>query len=161
MYNLEGFNMRKRKTLKVKVKPIEQKEKLTLKQEAFCQLYVMADKEFFGNGVESYMEAYGDEVDKSKPNWYKSAQASASRLLSNVKVCNRINELLTSGGLNDEFVDKQLLYMITQHADGNLKLGAVREYNKLKQRIVDKQDLTSNGKPIELKVISYKDIKNG
>jgi len=151
--------MKKRKTVTVKVKPIEQKEKLTLQQEAFCKMYVTADKDFFGNGVECYMEVYG--VNQSKPNWYKTACQSASRLLSNVKVCERINQLLEEGGLNDQFVDKQLLFMITQHADGNMKLGALREYNKLKQRIIDKQDLTSNGKPLEFKVISYKDIKHG
>jgi hypothetical protein len=142
-----------------KTAPREKKEKLTLKQEAFCELYVMADKDFFGNGVECYMEVYGDEVDKNKPNWYKTAGVNASRLLGNARICDRINELLSDGGLNDQFVDKQLLYMITQHADGNMKLGALREYNKLKQRIIDRQDMTSAGKPLDFKIISYKDYK--
>lgn len=140
-----------------KKKPVQKKEKLNLKQEAFCQLYVMPDKDFYGNGVECYLEAYG--ADKSKPNWYKIACTDASRLLSNAKVCERINELLSAGGLNDEFVDKQLLYMITQHADGSMKLGALREYNKLKQRIVEKIDATSKGKAIPFTVISYRDYK--
>lgn len=145
--------MKKRKKVLVKVKPIEQKEKLTLQQEAFCKLYVSPDKDFFGNGVESYLEVFN--VDRSKKNWYKTACSLASRLLSNDKVCERINQLLEDGGLNDQFVDKQLLFMITQHADGNMKLGALREYNKLKQRIVERQDVTSKGERIETKEISY------
>ncbi len=109
-------------------------ETVNLKQEEFCQLYT-GEREFFGNGVESYLEIYG--IDKSKPNWYKTACAAASRLLTNVKVIARINELLEESGLNDVFVDKQLRFLITQHADLGNKLGAIREYNKLKQRITD------------------------
>lgn len=110
-------------------------EELNPKQELFCQLYC-TDKEFFGNGVETYLEVY--DIDKSKKGWYQSACAAASRLLSNVKVLNRINELLEEGGLNDAFVDKQLKFLITQNADYTNKLGALKEYNKLKQRITDK-----------------------
>ncbi len=118
---------------------------LTPQQERFCQLYA-TDKEFFGNGVETYLEVYS--IDQHKPNWYNTACAAASRLLSNVKVINRINELIEEGGLNDSFVDKQLKFLITQHADFKSKLGAISEYNKMKQRIVKKVDLTSGGKPI-------------
>ena len=116
----------------------KKKTKLNLKQEAFCQLYA-TDQEFFGNGVESYMEIY--KINKSKPNWYKTACSAASRLLSNVKVCQRINELLDDAGLNDQFVDKQLLFVVTQHGDLRTKLGGIREYNKLRGRIIDKLEV--------------------
>lgn len=122
-------------------------EKLNPKQEQFCQLYA-TDREFFGNGVETYLEVY--DIDKSKPNWYRSACAAASRLLSNVKVVNRIAELIEESGLNDVFVDKQLKFIITQHADFKSKLGAIHEYNSLKQRITKKLDVTSGGKPLPL-----------
>lgn len=108
--------------------------KLNPRQEKFCKLYV--SEEFFGNGVQTYIEVY--EIDQSKPNWYRSACSAASRLLSEVKVCERINELLDDQGLNDQYVDKQLLFLVTQHADFGSKLGAIREYNKLKQRITEK-----------------------
>jgi hypothetical protein len=108
--------------------------KLNPRQEKFCQLYV--SEEFFGNGVQTYIEVY--EIDESKPNWYRSACSAASRLLSDVKVCQRINELLDDQGLNDQHVDKQLLFLVTQHADFGSKLGAIREYNKLKQRITER-----------------------
>ncbi len=120
-------------------------KELTPKQEMFCQLYA-TDREFFGNGVQSYMEAY--DPDQSKPNWYKSAQASASRLLSNVIICNRIAELLEDGGLNDQYVDKQLLFLITQFDNPNAKITAIKEYNKLKQRITDKKDVTLTVNPM-------------
>jgi len=114
------------------------KDDLQLKQEKFCQLYA-TDIEFFGNGVETYLGIY--DIDRSKPNWYKTACSAASRLLSNVKVIDRISELLEEQGLNDVFVDKQLKFLLTQYADFTSKLGAIREYNKLKQRITEKSEV--------------------
>lgn len=65
---------------------------LTKRQELFCQLYA-TDTEFFGNGVQAYLEIY--DIDREKPNWYKTACAATSQLLSNIKVCHRINDLLS------------------------------------------------------------------
>jgi hypothetical protein len=104
---------------------------LNPRQRMFCELY-SSDKEFFGNGVQTYIEVY--EPDSTKPNWYKSACASASQILSNIKVCECINYLMELRGLNDTFVDKQLEFLITQHTDFKSKLGAIREYNSLKKR---------------------------
>lgn len=120
-------------------------EKLTLKQEKFCQLYA-TNAEFFGNGAQSYIEAY--RPDQNKPNWYKSVQSSASRLLANVKIFTRINKLLEETGFNDADIDKQLSFIIHQQADFASKLGAIKEYNKLKQRITEKMDLTTKGEKI-------------
>lgn len=117
--------------------PVE--EKLNPKQELFCQLYA-TDREFFANGVQAYIEAYNP--DTSKPNWYKTACARASQLLSNLKVLRRINELLELRGLNDAYVDKQLEFLITQNSELSTKLAAVKEYNKLKSRILDKTEVT-------------------
>ena len=116
------------------------KTKLNEKREKFCQLFTSADREYFGNGVQSYLEVYN--IDRSKKNWYKTACVAASDLLSKVKVYERISELLEEGGLNDKYVDKQLLYLISQYSDNSNKLGAIREYNKLKQRIIDKATVT-------------------
>ncbi|MDF9749191.1 hypothetical protein M2428_000621 [Arthrobacter sp. ES3-54] len=68
--------------------------------------------------------------------------------MSNVKVAARINQLLDEAGLNDAHVDKQLLFLITQHADFTNKLGAIREYNKLKARITEKVDHTVELPPV-------------
>lgn len=67
-----------------------------------------------------------------------TAASSASRLLKNGKVIERISGLLEQLGFNDAFVDKQLAFLITQYADFPTKLNAVREYNKLKGRIIEK-----------------------
>lgn len=119
--------------------------KLNPKQEEFCRLYT-TEVEFFGNGVQAYIESYNPNT--TKPNWYKTACASASQLLSNIKVCERINQLLEENGLNDQNVDKQLLFLINQHADFKSKVSAIKEYNKLKTRITDKLDVTSKGESI-------------
>lgn len=109
---------------------------LNAQQEHFCQCYISNDKELFGNWVQSYIEAY--DPDTTKKNRYKSACVSASQLLSNIKVITRINELLEEWGLNDEFVDKQLLFLVQQHSDFGSKMRAIWEYNRLKQRITQK-----------------------
>jgi len=114
-------------------------KKLNPKQEKFCQCF-STETEFFGNGVQSYIEVY--DPDRSKPNWYKTARSCASQLLTNLNINARINELLESGGLNDEHVDKQLQMLITQNGDYTTKIAAIREYNKLKTRIaVEKADV--------------------
>ena len=123
------------------------KNYLNPKQELFCQLYT-TDKEFFGNGVQSYLEAYKPR--KGNPNWYRNACSEASQLLTNTKVLARISELLEANGLNDAFVDKQLSFLITQNADFSNKLGAIREYNKIKSRIRDRLDITSGELPIPI-----------
>lgn len=107
-------------------------ETLTKRQQKFCELYA-TNIEFFWNWVQAYLEVY--DIDTSKPWWYKTACAGASRMLSNVKVCERINELLQEKWLNDEFVDKQLLFLITQNADLWVKIRSIAEYNSLRARI--------------------------
>lgn len=107
-------------------------EKLNEKQELFCQLYA-SDEEFFGNWVQTYIEVY--KPDQTKKNRYNTACASVSRMLSNVKLCDRINEILEEKWLNDNFVDKQLLFLINQHQDKSTKLWAIKEYNTLRARV--------------------------
>jgi len=107
------------------------KSSLNPKREKFCRLYA-SDREFLGNGTQSYIKVY--DPDKSKPNWYKSCQGSASKLLSNPIIILRINKILKKMGLSDVAVDKQLLFLIHQHADFTTKLGAIREYNKIRNR---------------------------
>ena len=119
-------------------------KKLNLKQKKFCKLYA-SDREFFGNGVESYIEAYNP---KRAANWYNSAKASVFKLLTNAHILKEIDRLIEDGGLNDSFVDKQLKLLITQNASPGTKLGAIGEYNKLKARIIKKIDHTTKGKEL-------------
>jgi hypothetical protein len=135
------------------IKKMKEKKKLNIRQEAFCKTYV-SETEFFGNGTQSYIEVYKP---KRIGNWYRSCQTSASDLLSNPIIIDRINELLQLDGLNDTAVDKQLSFVIAQYSDLTNKVAAIKEYNKLKQRITEKSDIMSGGKPISLKTINYGD----
>lgn len=114
----------------------KENNELNEKQLLFCKLFV--SKEFYGSGVEAYAEAYGLDLTQQKD--YNTSKVSASRLLTKDNILLRINEELTDAGLNDNFVDKQLLFTITQNADFSSKVRAISEYNKLKQRIITKTD---------------------
>lgn len=127
-------------------------EGLTRDEERFCRVYVSAT-EFYGNGTQSYIEAYDvmvvkgtntrEKIEKGKRKkmTIESVRTAAGRLLVNDKILTRINELLEDGGFNDEFIDKQLKFLITQSAEPRVKLGAIQEFNKLKQRIHEKSTL--------------------
>jgi hypothetical protein len=116
-----------------KNKYIESSE-LNEKQLLFCKLFVSRD--FFGNGTHAYAEAYDKDLEDVKQ--YNVCKVAASELLTKPNILTRINEELTDAGLNDNFVDKQLLFTITQNADFSSKVKAISEYNKLRQRIVTK-----------------------
>lgn len=109
-------------------------DKLNLKQRLFCELFASSE-EFFGNGIQSYVEAYG--INLSKKGAYQSAKAAASRLLTNVNLLDYINELLEVV-LNEAHADKQLAFLMTQNADFGAKMSAIREFNILRQRITKK-----------------------
>jgi phage terminase small subunit len=87
-------------------------KRLNPKQECFCQLYA-TEVEFFANGTQSYIEAYKP---KQVGNWYQTARARAYELLTSPHILARINELLESGYLNNEHVDKQLGLMCSHRA---------------------------------------------
>jgi hypothetical protein len=52
-------------------------------------------------------------------------------------------------GLNDVAVDQQLAFLITQHENKIVKLGAIKEYNTLRGRIIKKQEITFKPLPPE------------
>jgi len=107
-------------------------KELTPKQEIFCRNFA-SQREFFGNGVQSYLDAYNldsrDSVD------YETAKANAYKLLTNTHICERIAALLDLAGFNDNNVDKQLAMVINQSVDLKSKVAAIKEYNSLKARI--------------------------
>lgn len=112
------------------------KRKLNIKQELFCKLYVSEDRNFFGNWTSCYIEAY--QIDTSKRNAHNVAAVGAYHLLRNPNITDKINSLLEEWWYNDQFVDKQTLFLITQHADFSAKMNAIREYNRIKQRVTKK-----------------------
>jgi hypothetical protein len=121
----------------------------------FCELY-STDREFFGNGVESYGEAYN--LDLSIARHYATARSNAHRLLTNANILARINNLLELGPLNDQSVDRELAFVITQKAELGPKVAAIKEYNAIKGRIIKKLEHTGkDGAPISFLDMSSHD----
>lgn len=122
---------------------------LTQRNRKFCKFYVQ-HSEYFGNGTHAYGQAYG--IDIRTPAKYAIAANGAYRLLKNDEILRYINKLLGEMALNDVFVDKQMAFIITQNANLPTKLGGIREYNKLKKRVVNRHIHTGDeeGGPIVL-----------
>lgn len=108
---------------------------LSMHQDKFCRLYA-TDVEFFGNGVQSYIKAFN--VDITNKGAYAASRVEASKLLTKPNVLSRIREYLELAELNDEFVDKEMAFVIAQKNDLGAKMKAINEYNKLKRRIVER-----------------------
>lgn len=149
----------------------EEKEKqeevldLTLQQEQFCKYYTQ-NSELFGNGVLSYALAYNHDLsnaDKTREldekdneikgtsdydKLYNQCAVGASRLLINDKIIAQIVKFLNEQ-MTDEVIDARLSEIILHGRDEH-SINAIKEYNKLKQRIVEKRDITSDGKPISI-----------
>lgn len=125
-------------------------DSLSPQRKRFVDNYVSQD--YLGKGTASYAEAFGYDTTNKKQ--MISAKSAASRLLGDPAVYKAINEKLTLDGFNDHNVDKQLLHLIEQHADKQSKLGAIREYNKLKKRVEGVADpLLENGINLNIKII--------
>jgi len=108
--------------------------KLKPKQKLFCKLYA-SDREFFGNGVISYIKAF--DIDRDKPGQYNVARSGASDLLAKPYILDEINKLMDIY-INNETVDKELGFVILQHSDLRSKVSAIKEWNKLKARVEEK-----------------------
>ncbi len=126
---------------------VEVKDELNPKQELFCQLYVN-NRGSFGNATASYASAYDMEIDgvsDERKEAYNVACAAGSRLLINVKIKDRITQLLNDL-LKDNIVDAELSKVIQQDGELAPKMSAIKEYNRIKGRGSDvvehKFDLT-------------------
>ncbi len=112
-------------------------KELSTQHELFCQLYVN-NSEFFGNATFCYAAAYGMDLEKgshkTKKNAYKVAQVNGSRLLSNAIIRRRIYQLLNQL-MKDEVVDGELAKVIMQNYKLDVKVQAIREYNRIKNRV--------------------------
>lgn len=118
-----------------------------LRHEYFCQLFATS-REFFGNGLQAYAEAYGKDL--SDPRQYATARTNSSNLLMDADILARVDQLIEAGGLNDQHVDKQLYLLVTQNADFKAKGVGIAEYNKLKKRITDKLEITHKMSLVDL-----------
>jgi hypothetical protein len=152
------FNPMRRKT-----SPEQAGNTLNPKNELFCRYYTQ-NSELFGNATHAYAEAFDYKLDtlsqkpvysdpdedgnteKIEDSEYDRAchvcAVEASRLLRKPEIQARITVFLNEL-LKDEIVDSQLAKLITQDADNTAKIAAVREYNKLRGRIIDKTQQVS------------------
>lgn len=107
---------------------------LNERQKNFCHFYLFPKETCF-NAARSYMAAY--DLPESK---YKAARSASCRLITNVSIKTYISELLNEFDKTVK-VDEELHKVIAQNSNLIAKMDAVKEYNKLKQRIHDKVDL--------------------
>jgi hypothetical protein len=140
----------------------QEAEALKAKRELFCRYYTQ-NQELFGNATLSYAEAFDYKLDELsregvyeeiesedgtieqgkllEPSEYDKAYHTcsvlSSRLLRNADIQARITALLNEL-LKDNIVDSQLAKLITQDSDNTAKIAGIREYNKLRGRIIDK-----------------------
>lgn len=153
--------------VKKEKKPIEKKG-VNERQELFCQYFVFND-ELRGNATQCYNEAYeykledlpdDDAVWKGKKLIKASTRARATnvcsvegrRLLRNPRIQDRL-VILRNELLSDAIVDSKLAETIIQSDSYSARMMAIVEYNKLKQRVTQKVDLTSKGEAIKYKEV--------
>lgn len=130
---------------------------LSLKQERFCQNFINGG-DLRDNATLGYAEAYGYDLDKmsevnetdeetgkeiprssEKARAYSVCAVEGSRNLRKPNIQKRMRQLLKEY-LNDDDVDSELAKIIKQDYKYEAKLGGIREYNKLKARIIEKHD---------------------
>lgn len=103
---------------------------INLKQKLFCDKYLSSK----GDSI-SAVEGAGYKVSDNK----RLASSIASENLTKPNICAYLNLKLKESGLDDEFVDKQLLFLVNQYSDLRVKLSAIDTYYKLKGRYAPKK----------------------
>lgn len=148
---------------KAKTSRAQSPKALNEKQELFCQYFVLNDL-LRGNATLCYNEAYkydldelpdGDAVFKKGKLIEKSTHGKAynlcsvegARLLRNPRIQIRLTTLRNTL-LTDEVVDSKLAEVIVQDKSYHARMMGISEFNKLRQRITEKVDLTSKGEAI-------------
>ena len=111
------------------------KRKLSLNEKLFCRYYIFGvEREFaIGNGTRSYAKAYSKDLTKS----YDVCSTNAWEVLRKPEIKEYNRKLVEQAGWNDEAVDGRLSEILYtgKHVDS---VQAIKEYNKLKARIIEK-----------------------
>lgn len=159
---------------KKKKKKVNKKERgLNINQKRFCELYTK-NSALFGNASLCYAIAYEYDLDslstdsvyatdnegkiteKISDSPYEKAikvcRVNGSKLLTIASINEYINKLLNDL-MTDENADSELAWVMQQRSDLGPKVQALREYNKIKGRIIDK-------KQVEVTGLSIKDLYN-
>jgi len=128
------------------------KKELTEQQKLFCQYYVSEDT--YWNGTRAYLLAYPDSE-------YDNARSSASRLLSDANICQHIADLLDKAGFTKENADKQLLMLMNQHEDRQVKLWAIKHFNQIHARTEAAISKAIKDGAVDKDIFNFKVIVNG
>ncbi len=156
--------LKKKVVKKTKKKDVVEKvNSLNPNEKLFCQLY-FGGGEFFGNGVWSYIKAYNYNVpfipisflNTKQKKQYNVARSGAYEILTKPDIVKEGERILDSF-LKNDVVDRELVKIIMQDKDKMSKNVAIKEFNRLKNRVSDKVDLTSDGKKIQpiIQLIQY------
>lgn len=115
----------------IKFTGLDEKDyQINLKQKLFCDKYLNSK----GDSI-SAVESAGYKINDNK----RLASSIASENLTKPNICAYLNLKLKESGLDDEFVDKQLLFLVNQYSDLRVKLSAIDTYYKLKGRYAPKK----------------------
>jgi len=101
-----------------------QEHTLTEKEKRFCEFFIHP----FMTGTQAVILAGYEILDKN------TAKVIASENLTKPNICQYITTLIDEAGLNDQVVDKHLLYNVTQYIDLKAKNTAIEIYSKMKGR---------------------------
>ncbi len=138
-------------------KKLDDSGKLNINHKRFCQLYTQ-NSTLFGNATQCYAIAYGYDLDSldseaiySEPDEegktekledspyekaYNVCKVEGHRLLTYPNINEYINKLLNEM-MTNETADAELAWVMKQRVDLAPKLGALREFNKLKNRVLN------------------------
>jgi hypothetical protein len=154
----------KPKTKKKASKNKPKEETLSPQHMMFCNLYVK-NSDLFGNATMCYADAFGFELESlsqeaiySDPDEfghkelledspytkaYNVCSVNGNRLLRNAKIDDYIKVLLNEL-MTNENADAELAWVMKQRKDLGPKIQALREFNKLKNRIINEFVFTDN-----------------
>jgi len=128
-------------------KPSQKKEEVSLvkwplkhlKHENFCQAYA-SNPDTYWNATASYALVYGMDASsyKDSPS-YDTCRANWARLLANASIRDRVDEIRVNS-LVDFRVDSKMASILYGWKD-EVSLSAIKEYNRLRQRITDKTEM--------------------
>lgn len=112
------------------------KPKLNPKEELFCYLYTSGGGGCFGNAGKSYNKAYRvpPKGQKSDPRVQNKDYVAGHTLLRKHKIKAYISDLLKEL-YNNQTVDNELLKTIIQNDDIKSKVNAIKEYNRVQERV--------------------------
>lgn len=115
---------------------------MTPKNELFCRYYATNEVGTRGNATKSYLMAYIDKDEEDKDLTDESARTCGWRLLTKVDIQNYLKELWKKTGLSDEEVDAELAGLVRQNDYPIIKLGSIKEYNRLRERGAETHKVT-------------------